>query len=113
MSKPLYKNYKAMRYREPGRHIGISDTKVWSYQDLTDVIERELTNLVHQADRVKDREGKLVVRQWAFGMFSFWSSLTVAHRAVEDFERLEKIAEAVGTMAGHLEHLDKLTRADG
>lgn len=85
--------------------IGLCAGKVWNYRDLTDVVERELANLVHQADRVEDLEGKLVVRQWAFGMFSYWSTLTVGHRAVDDFERLEKIAEAVGTTRGHLAHM--------
>lgn len=68
----------------------------WSYDELTKHVELSLLELADQAKRMTDDEGRLVVRQWAYGVFSYWSTITTGRRPLLDFERIEELAERVG-----------------
>ncbi len=67
--------------------------KRWSYRQVTEATEAQIRSLVEQA-RSKPEEARLF-RQWAYGVYLGWESLTVGWRIDGDGERMKLLAESV------------------
>lgn len=63
----------------------------WSYRQVTAAAETEIRQLVEQST-AKDPAERQLVRQWAYGVFLGWSSLTTGWQEVGDNERLKALA---------------------
>lgn len=67
--------------------------KSWSYKKITQKAEEEITSLMRPGnDEEFDRK---VRRNWAYGVFLGWRSLTMGYMNEGDYERLQKLTEGI------------------
>lgn len=67
--------------------------KSWSYRQITEKAEPQIKKLMARADSATDYEEKRLYRQWAYGVFLGWSSLTDGWIQDGDLERLENLTK--------------------
>lgn len=76
--------------------------KRWSYKQITDKAEKQITSLLLAADTVKREEPPHLQfmatyhKDCARGIYNFWYSLTCGWQRDGDAERLEALAKGEG-----------------
>ncbi len=70
--------------------------KTWSYKTITQKAEKEITDLMKQAEKnaaKSDEFSSNLVRQWAYGVYIGWNALTTGWQQIGDKERLEALTK--------------------
>jgi hypothetical protein len=65
--------------------------KSWTYKQITEEAERQITALMEDASRKPKKEDQALLRQWAYGVYLGWNRLTMGWMEDGDDERLKAL----------------------
>lgn len=64
-------------------------SRSWTYDEITEAAEAEISRCMRDAKTLSDPE---IGRNWAYGVYLFWVTLTNEHRKPGDSARLRAMA---------------------